>query len=317
MCGTLSTAAMIAVVGNGGGVVRIAICALITAACIGLAAILAPHRWAIAIVSIVPVAPIVVYVRGIGSALVALMAMGLLWSAIRAMRASVERTTSLHLRTHVGAGASRVMMALALILGLAVYGNLTQHGTAPDVLRTSLRTVVTGPILRAVAPVDHTMTVDAFLAQSAMQTETTRPVRFFEDYAATMVQRIRSAALRLPSAPPSNQSVPASVIAQLRAQLSRDVGLPLDGTELVADVFVRGMEKQLQSFATARLPRSYSFSHALALVIAAMITITATWVGTFLVPLWTWGAHGLFAIFRAAGIIHVTQQPVMKDVIAD
>ncbi len=297
-----------------GGMFFAVLAAITSAAFFSVAALVAPTLRFLALCVMIASVPIVVMVPTVGGIVTYGAAVVFFLLAVHAMRRDMRLCRLIHVARHAGAGATRLTLAGAVIVAMVVYHTLVTAQRAPAMLQQSLKTVVTGPIVRMVLPVDEMMRVDDFIAATiAQQAAAPSSVRFLEDYAALVSSRIRATALRLPSAP---AAAPSAMVTAARADLSAQLGVPLRGDESVADVFVAALSRQMENIATQRLPVGYTFSAALAAVIALFVFVTVAWLGTFLAIVWTQLARGIFALLRRIGAIHIIVRSVPHEEVA-
>ena len=249
-------------------------------------------------------------------------------AAWRAVRSDMRNHLRIRVFAHAHAGSNRVVMVTAIMISAVFYQALIARDAAHVLLSHSLHATVTGPIARMVLPAPLAqgsgphgeVTVDDFIAQM-LQKHTSAAdnisLQFLEDYAAAVRNRMTALVPRAPQQSARAAVVPDIVRSQARAELSKQLGLPLTGTEPVADVFVQSLERQIQTFARERvLPQGYTFSTALAGVIAFFLFLTMSWIGAFVKFLWIYAAHGIFALLRRMGVVQVVYVPAEKEEIA-
>jgi len=237
-----------------------------------------------------------------------------------------------HLRlrvfTHAHAGIGRCVMALAIMISALFYTVIIQHDVATLMLSQSLRVTATGSIARMILPtpltigtgVDGTVTIDDFIAYilqyNTVSTKKSIAVQFLESYARAVTQHLYGVLQHTTVVAVSDNAVtvPSVAVAQTRMALAQELNMSLTGTESAADVFVQALEQQMRSFAEHKiLPNGYSFSHALAGIIAFFLFLSIGWIGSFVKILWLFVVQGLFAILRASGIVQVRFVTTQKE----
>ncbi len=312
---------------------NIAITLSIMAVALILSAFVTQRLWHISIAAFIVFLSAFFFAPSISVFVVLLIAVGLITLMTRAVHRSMQRHIHIHLPTHMKAGSTYLVSAIALMISVVFYATIVRHDAAQIIFSRSLQSTLAGPIASVVlpAPLEEgsgakgEVTVDDFIAyvvrNSSTQDEGSPSLRFLEDYASAISARFKGLNLERNNtekiANTYHSEVQQSVIAHMRSALAQELGMSLDGSEPATQVFALLLERYVQSFAEHKiLPHGYKFSKALAGVIAFFLFITVTWIGSFVKVAWIWLAHGLFVLLRKSGIIRIAYTTVQKEYIA-
>ncbi len=285
--------------------------------------------WHIATASGIAFGSVMFFAQGLMVFISILVGVAATVSMWHAMRRSMEDHVRLRVYTHAHAGIGRVITAVAFIISAFVYTIIIERDAATLMLSNSLRSTATGPIARLILPaplangtgVNGEVTVDDFIVQvldSQTQQDDQKNIslQFLENYAGAVGSRLKDIMPTQDTRRKVHASIPDSVVAQARAELSKELGMPLTGKEVVADIFVQSLEKQIRLFAEQKiLPDGYKFSKALAGVIAFFLFLSLGWIGTFLKIVWMMTAQIVVAVLRRMGIVRIAYATVQKEYI--
>lgn len=200
------------------------------------------------------------------------------------------------------AGSGLIIFALSLAISSQYYFETKDLATEKYVPRFELGKEANGAMLKIVS---------GFLPQAKDLGNGELTV---DQFLAGMVEK-QQMDLSLPAGSVVDDLAEKTALADGRKQISQLVLRDVDGSEKISDVFSEIVNKKINSYFMPNLGSKES-SSLFSFIIAIVILLTATSLGSFLMIFWLPLVRFIFFIFKQSGAISVVLVPTEKEVIA-